>query len=370
MYFRKRGKKWYYIISVVDYNGERKTISRVGGKTKEEAAKAARANLAATMDEYGFWEEPEKMSFGRYLDLFMTEYVETHLRPATIKSYKGVIENHIKPAFGEMPLQRLTPRPLQNFLNEKRKELSKSSICILKNVLRKSLSYAVDTCGFIGHNAAAHLAMPFVESTPKKTHVFTDTEIEKIFEKFPKGHKFHMAITLSYYTGMRLGECLSLRWSDIDMGARTIYVHTTMYDDGGAGYVQDMPKTQSSIRTIPISSKLVQELKDMKEFQARQKIAYGKYWMGEGFVCVQDNGKNLTASRLRYFAQWCKAAFGDGSFHSIRHTHATKLLESGLDLELVSKRLGHSSIVLTAKVYSHVLENRDKLTRDLIEQIF
>lgn len=370
MYFRKRGNKWYYVTSVIDVNGERKTISRVGGKTRAEAAKAGRKALSSTMDEYGFWEEPETMSFGTYLDLFMTEYVEINLRPATVKSYKGAIENHIKPALGELPLQRLTPRPLQNFLNGKRQELSKSSLSILKNILRKSLSYAVETCGFVGHNAAAHLTIPPAESAPKKTHVFSDEEMREIFRQFPEGHKFHMPIALSYHTGMRLGECLSLKWSDVDLDAKMLHVHTTMYDDGGAGVVQNLPKTQCSIRSIPISSKLVQELKAMKKFQAKQKIAYGKYWMGEGFVCIQENGRNLTASRLRYFAQWCKSALGAGSFHSIRHTHATKLLESGLDLELVSKRLGHSSIVLTAKVYSHVLENRNKMTRDLIEQVF
>lgn len=370
MYFRKRGDKWYYVFSVVDYNGERRIVSRVGGKTKEAAAKAARKVLSSTMDEYGFFEEPEKMSFGRYLDLFMEEYVEINLRPATVKSYRGAIENHIKPALGDMPLQRLTPRPLQNFLNGKRTELSKSSLSILKNVLRKSLSYAVDTCGFIGHNAAAHLTMPPSENAPKKTRVFSDDEMEEIFRKFPREHRFHMAIALSYYTGMRLGECLSLKWADVDLDVNAIHVHTTMYDDGGAGVVQNIPKTQSSIRTIPIGSKLVQELRFMKKFQAEQKIAYGKFWHGDGFVCIQENGKNLTASRMRYFAQWCRETFGGGSFHSIRHTHATKLLESGLDLELVSKRLGHSSIVLTAKVYSHVLENRDRITRELIEQVF
>ena len=369
MYLRKRGNKWYYRFSAVDYNGERKLVSRVGGKTREEAARAGRKALSATMDEYGFWEEPEKMSFGQYLDLFVAEYVEVNLRPATISCYKAAIKNHIKPALGDIPLQRITPRPLQNFLNGKRRELSKSSLSTLKNILRKSLSYAVETCGFIGHNAATHLTIPASENAPKKTHVFSDEEIQKIFEKFPRGHKFHMAIALSYYTGMRLGECLSLQWGDIDMEGKSIHVHTTMYDDGGAGILQNIPKTQSSIRTIPIGSKLVQELKAMKKFQAEQKIAYGKYWRGSGFVCIQDNGKNLTASRMRYFAQWCKETFGDGSFHSIRHTHATKLLESGLDLELVSKRLGHSSIVLTAKTYSHVLESRDKQTRTIIEKV-
>lgn len=370
MHLRKRGDKWYYRFYVTDANGKRKLISRVGGKTREAAAKAGRKLMAETIDEYGFWDEPEKMSFGDFLDLFMEEYAEINLRPATVKAYRGMIENHIKPVLGEITLQRLTPRQLQNFLNSKRHDLSRSSLSIIKNVLRKSLSYAVETCRFVGHNAAASLTVPPADEAPKKTHVFSDDEIAAIFRKFPKGHSFHMPIALAYYTGMRLGECLSLKWSDVDMDTKTISIHSTMYDDGGAGIYQNMPKTKCSIRTIPISDVLIGELKAAKAYQAEQKLAYGKYWQGSGYVCTMENGKNLTASKLRYFGQFCRAEFKDGSFHSLRHTHATKLLESGLELELVSKRLGHSTISLTAKVYSHVLENRTSITREVLEKVF
>ena len=76
----------------------------------------------------------------------------------------------------------------------------------------------------------------------------------------------------------------------------------------------------------------------------------------------------ITPDDLRYFNTWCKNNFGFGSFHTLRHTYATNMLEAGADLELVSKQLGHNSIVTTAKYYSHVLDKRKRLVADIMDK--
>ncbi|MBQ7478439.1 MAG: tyrosine-type recombinase/integrase, partial [Selenomonadaceae bacterium] len=121
--------------------------------------------------------------------------------------------------------------------------------------------------------------------------------------------------------------------------------------------------SESSIRDIPIGKKFCKILRAEKLRQAARRLEYGKYYKGSNLVCSWPDGSMMVPSDFRYFGQYCKKTFGSGSFHSLRHTHATMLLESGLDLELVSKRLGHSSIVTTARTYSHVLDKRKEKTR-------
>ena len=367
MHFRKRGAKWYFIVTVPDEFGNKVKVSRVGGDTRADAAKAAHKFLFENVDPYGYYEQPETMPYSQFLGLWVREYVDIMLRPATARAYNSAINNHIVPALGEVPLVRLTPRALQNFVSSQR-QLAGSTLAIIRNVLRRSLAYAHETCRFLQRNPAAQLRLPPARVAQRETHVFTPEQLEVIWQKFPRGHKFHMPIMLAYYTGMRLGECLALALSDVDMEAGMVSIHATMYDDGGAGELQPMPKTRSSIRAIPFSSQLAAELKAQQHWQKEQRLAYGKYWHAGGLVCTNDNGAQMTASRLRYFGEFCRQEFGAGSFHSLRHTHATMLLEAGVDLELVSKRLGHSSIVITSRVYSHITENRNSVMREALER--
>lgn len=108
----------------------------------------------------------------------------------------------------------------------------------------------------------------------------------------------------------------------------------------------------------------------MRRLQAERKLAAGKFYRDSGYVCTNGIGKNLTASRMRYFNQVCRKKFGAGSFHTLRHTHATMLLESGVELELVSKRLGHANINTTAGIYSHITKRRSDALRSALDTVF
>jgi integrase len=369
MFYRKRGNKWYYGFSITDEHGKRKQVERVGGRTRQEAQVAARKALQSSLDAYGQWREPEKMSFRDYWALYLREYAEMQLRPATIRTYQCQADKHILPALGNLELYKFTPRLLQNFINGLQGQLSRSSLQTLSFVLKSAFTYATDTCKFLPSTPASSLSAPRDATAPKVAHVFSIEQIRQIFNQFPSGHKMHMPIALAYYTGMRLGECLSLVWNDVDFDSLELRIHSTMYDQNGNGTVQDVPKTSSSIRNVPIGNKLLYELKAMHKYQLEQRFAYGPLWKGTDFVCCREDGHFMISDDMRWFGQWCRKNFGGGSFHSLRHTHATMLLEAGEDLELVSKRLGHSSINTTAKVYSHVLDGRMDKSRRLLNEV-
>ena len=132
--------------------------------------------------------------------------------------------------------------------------------------------------------------------------------------------------------------------------------HTLVNDNGWI--IQDLPKSQTSCRTIPFGHELYTRLRSLRNEQTKNQFQFGTYYQRNHFVCTWPSGEPLNPDDFRYFNQWTKKNFGHGSFHTLRHTYATMLLEHGAELELVSKALGHSSLNTTAQVYSHVLEKR------------
>lgn len=365
MYCHKRGKKWYYRIEIKDETGKRKRIERVGGATRQECERAYRAAMTE-IDQTGEFSEPTNMTVAEYFTEWLAEYVEINLRPNTIRVYRAMIANHIIPALGEIKLRRVSSRLLQNFLNARKEKYSHGTLISLCSILKKSFAWAKDMDNYLRANPAAIIQVPHHDQAPKETAVFNPAQLAAIFEKFPPGHQFYMPVALAYHTGMRLGECLALTWQDIDMDNREIYIHATVI---GAGEIQPIPKSKHSIRTIPFGQKLYKILKAEKARQAANKLKYGKHYAKGDLVCSWPDGSILRPDDLRHFGQFCKRELGAGSFHSLRHTHATMLLEGGASLEIVSKRLGHSSLYITAQIYSHILDRRKSNTVQLLDEV-
>ncbi len=365
-YIRKRGEKWYYTIETTDENGKRKRIVRVGGKTKPECERAYRMAMHEK-DLTGRIYDAQKITLSYFLDQWMEEFVEKNFRENTIKTYKAAITNHIKPALGSRVLGDLTPRGLQKYINTMTEKYSRSTVTVLLAILKRSLGYAASMCGYLMTNPAQPVQIPKQQEPQKTTHIFSAEELAAIFRRFPPEHQCGLPILLAYHTGLRLGECLALSWDDVDMLGKTLRVHSTLV----GGTVQPIPKTSCSVREIPFGAKLYSILKAAHARQSKNRLRYGAaYNLTEtNSVCVWPDGRQVDADAMRYFGKFCREQFGDGSFHSLRHTHATMLLEAGEDLELVSKRLGHANMNTTASIYSHVLEKRIKKTVALLDQI-
>lgn len=326
-YFRKRGKKWYYTIEVRDESGHRKKVEWVGGLTKAACEKAYRAAMVE-VDYTGEYSEPTEITAEEFFHQWLSEYVEANLKQNTIRSYRSIIDNHILPAIGQTRLRRLNGRMLQNFLNEKKDGCSRGTLRAICAVLKKAFSYAVGMTDYLKENPAVSIRVPSYVEAPKETPVFTAKQLHDIFSRFPAGHQFHMAILLAYHTGMRLGECLALSWDDVELDACSISIHCTVVGDKGTCKIQPIPKTGASVRTIPFGQKLQKILRAEKARQAAHRLEYGEHCSSSGLVCSWPDGSMMVSSDFRYFGQFCKKEFGGGSFHSLRHTHATLLMES------------------------------------------
>lgn len=356
-YFRKRGKKWYYTIEIGE-GAARKKKEVCGGRTKPEAEKAYAAAMANLQQE-GFYLEPTKKT----VDEFFTEWlandvaVNTHIN--THKSYCSLYRNHIKPVLGDRQLRLIRPKTLQNLLNDKKSEgLAESTIGSLRTIFKRAFIYACDICEYIPRNPAQNIRVPNIIKEKKSVLTFSPQQINFLFQKFPPGHQFFLPMAISYNTAARISECLAFTWADCSLDAREITVTKTVVVDGNRPIVQPVPKSSCGNRTLPFSETLFKILKAEKAKQAAARLRYGKYYQNNDLICCKDDGSLMGPDDMRYFNMVAKNMADGLSFHSLRHTHATMLLENGEDLELVSKRLGHSSVELTARTYSHVLEKR------------
>ena len=365
-YIRKRGKSWYYTLETTDENGKRKRLVRVGGKTRTECERAYRLAMNEK-DLTGQLHDARKIILSDFLDQWIKEVAEKNFRENTVKTYKASIENHIKPEIGAKSLGELTPLMIQNYVNGKMDKYSRSTVNLILAILKRSLSYAVSICGFLAVSPAQLIQLPKKQTPKEKTHVFSEEELKAIFHRFPANHQIGLPVLLAYHTGMRLGECLALSWRDVDMTERMLHIHSTLVGDN----VQPIPKTGGSVRDIPFGAKLHSILKAAHRRQSQNRLKYGPaYTQTENdSVCVWPDGRQVTSDAMRYFGKFCREKLGAGSFHSLRHTHATMLLEAGEELEMVSKRLGHVNINTTSRIYSHVLDKRIKKTVALLDQI-
>lgn len=143
-----------------------------------------------------------------------------------------------------------------------------------------------------------------------------------------------------------------------------------MVSKGKGVYELGTPKTKSSYRTIDIGDTLIKILKRHKIWQKKNKLEYGQYYTDSNYVCTKENGQLVTIDTIKYISRIVNYELKiNFNFHSLRHTHATMLLEAGANPKDIQKRLGHSKISTTLDTYSHVTKRMKNQTVDIMEKI-
>jgi len=393
---RKRGTngKWYYSFEASTVDGKRKRIERVGGRTKKEAEAALRIALTE-YENAGQHFQPSATSFSDYLDYWFKNYVLINCKFNTQNAYRTIIENHLKPSLGNYKLKSLSPSVLQEFVNAKYLYgFSKNYLYGMINVLNSCMKYAVQPCQFIKTSPMEYVKSPKYDHSKEDDtlKIITTKNFNKILERFNIETNFYMILVLGYYTGARIGEVTALTWDDIDLVNGTINIDKILSKRKKEWFFGST-KTKSSVRTIHISKSLIVILKQHKKRQSENRLRYGEYYIQQylkkdrvyslsldvstsvvdpaiNFVCTKENGQVVTFETFKYAARVIHYELGlDFNYHSLRHTHATMLIESGANIKDVQERLGHSKLATTMDTYTHVTEKMAQSTADLFDKI-
>ena len=368
---RKKGDTWYYYFDLAKIDGKRKKIERKGGSTKKEALTALR-NAIAEYENAGTLKSDNDISYSDYLDYWMNNYVKIQCKKTTEALYKRYIEQHIKPILGLYKLKTLNPSILQDFLNKKSiNGFSKNTVSSFYGLLSGSLKYAVYPMKYIKENPMTYVHMPRYDILHKKDStelkIISLTDFNRMIERFPIGSSFYIPLQIAFQTGLRASEVTGLTWDDIDFNNYTLEVNKILVKIGPE-WIFGTPKTQSSHRIINIGPSLVKILQEHKIYQDEMRIKYGHWYKESKFICTKENGENITTESLKYLSRVVNYELKiNFNFHSLRHTHATMLIENGANMKDVQNRLGHSKLSTTMDTYAHVTPNMQRQTVDIFE---
>lgn len=308
------------------------------------------------------------MKYKEWLNVWLENYVKPSAKARTIESYERIIQKQICSALGEMELSDITTMDIQLFVTgllkggnrATQKGLAASSVNTVITVIQSSLKTAV-TLGYIPKNIAEGIKRPKIKS--KEISCFTIAEQKKIEQAVLSDKRSKMlGIVLCLYTGLRIGELLSLTWTDVDLKNGFITINKTCHDgitEHGFGRILDEPKTQSSRRTIPIPKQFLPMIRKLKKAEKTEYI-------------VSFRGHPLTVrSYQRSFALLLKKiGVEHKNFHSLRHTFATRALECGMDVKTLSEILGHKSATVTLNRYAHSLSEHKQNMMNKLGKLF
>ncbi len=364
IYQRKRDGKWCCELTIGwGEEGKRKSIRFFADTRKEVVAwRTARLNEKQTTGELI---EPSKQKLSQFMEHWINTTAVHEVKSATIDLYRQVFRAHIKPDLGEKPLGKVTAQHIQAFYHKRLQAgTSPRTIQIVHSVLRRALQQAVEW-RLLPRNVADFVKRPRAERheveplTPDQVMTFLEAAQED---------RLHALFTLAATTGLRLGELLALRWSDINLAESTLTVRQTLTKNDGKFEI-GTPKTNASRRTLDLPVIACKALKRWRREQAAERLKLSGAWATDlvftTTIGTVLNPHNIRNRSLKSVLE--RAGLPKIRFHDLRHTAATLMLAQGVQPRVLQDVLGHSDIRMTLGLYSHVLREQKKAAAQAID---
>lgn len=294
-----------------------------------------------------------KVSLSKFLDEWLV-VAKTSVRPNTYQQYSQVVHQHINPVLGYIVLKDLRPDHVQSlYTNKLANGVSPNTTRMIHAVIHRALNHALKL-GLVYRNVADSVTRPKVVRIEMKT--LNDYQVRQLIQ-VAESEQMRLLLWVAVVTGLRQGELLGLKWSDLDWTSRRIQVQRQVQRRKGDGLVFCEPKSASGRRVIVLGKSTIEKLRNYKNNQLKERILLGEKWQDYDLIFPSPIGTPLDPSNVLKAYKDClrRAGLPNLRFHDLRHSAATLMLQQGVNPKIVSERLGHSDISLTLNTYSHVL---------------
>ncbi|CDQ41529.1 site-specific integrase [Virgibacillus salexigens] len=378
-YIHKRGKKWAYIVNIAkDSEGKRKQVTKSGFKTKKEAQLAANKVENALANGTHLFES--NITFKELTEQWFEHYV-TQVKISSVRARRYAIK-HLLDVWDSVSIKKITKHMYQTELDKLNKKFSRNFIDSIHTTANMIFKYAIRK-DLLQSSPSASFVMP------KKQVTVEDIEQENIQEKFLELNELkeflsiarknglsmdYLIFTTLAYTGIRLGELIALKWSDINFTDCTLRISKTYYNPNNNkdDFKLLTPKTEKSIRTIMIDKELVELFKEHRKKQNKLKMKQQMFFKDQNFIFTENTGNprvmKMVAIRLQRLMKLMNI---DKHItpHGFRHTHTSLLIEAGAGIKEIQERLGHSDINTTMNIYAHMTKNIEEKTSQKFSEL-
>lgn len=385
----KRGKNSYRLIVCHGFNLDGKPIRHTktvhGTKTQ---AKIELAKFVAEVEQ-GTVIEGKSITFKEFTEIWKRDYGSKELAPSTYRRYLGMLESRILPYLGHFKLDKIKPTDIMKFYDMLDKDtqirrvkcnngyrtlkpLSQKTILEHHRLIRAMLHRAV-YWQLLFSNPCERVQPP--KSKKPKRRYYDDEQCKVLLSNLNElsvdDIKYKTAITLTLFTGVRLGELMGLEWSDIDFTNGIVSINKSSQYLADKGVFTKTPKTESSIREVAIPDFVLSLLEEYRLWYETQKSIYGELWTNSDRLFVQSDGKPMHPSTIsKWFVKFVKdIGLPVINFHGLRHTNATLLISQNIDVAVVAARLGHAQITTTFNFYVHPIISHNKSAGNVLQNL-
>jgi len=358
--FKRKDGRWVGSLDLGWENGKRKRqhfYAATAAEVREQLLKARSDHSR------GLPVVIERQTVAQYLDHWLEHTLKAKAKARSFESFSTITRLHIKPSLGRIQLHKLAPQHIQKLLDEKSKAgLAPQTVTNIRTVLRSALTQAMKW-SLVSRNSAALVNAPRI---PHKRIEPLDPEHARKLLETARGGRYEAIYVVALTLGMRRGEVLGLRWSDVDFDGRAIRVNQSMQrlstgssDKGKKSELQATEtKTDGSRRTIALPASVERALRAHRARQAQDRLVAGMSWKDQDLVFTNRSGRAIEPILLHrdYKVLLQKACLPTTlRFHDLRHSAASLLLAQGVHPRAIMELLGHSSITVTMNVYGHVM---------------
>jgi integrase len=311
---------------------------------------------------------PNRLTVSDCLYRWLRDEAARNVQPSTLERYEELIDHHLKPALGSIPLKKLQPAHIQEAYAKFRRlpgrgdqrgdRLSPKTEGHIHALLKQALGWAV-RMRLIAVNPSDAVKRP--KASRPEMRVLNRDDVRAL-RAAARETPWYPLLYLALHTGARIGELLALRWQEVDLDRGSIQIVRTQRFFKGQGIVAGQPKTARSRRPIAMSPDAAAVLVEHRRLQLEHRLVAGPAYDNRDLVFADGIGRPVYDSTVRrsFYAIVRQAGLPHLRIHDLRHTAATLMLQAGVNAKVVSERLGHAKVAFTLDTYSHVLPDMQR----------